>query len=226
PANVVAVNLLGGLYFQVNKLTEALNAYQKAITISPEWSSPYRSVALINQMQNRKAEAIKALGTGIDHAQDTMELVADLAAIYHEDGEHEKVLALYEQAYRQNPDSLTAINHLANYLSDYAKDGKALERAAKLAEPLANTGDPYMLDTVGWLAYKQGDYEKAEKILLKALALNPAAPVSDYHLGMVYFKKGDSSHAREYLEKAISKKTDFNGLTEAEATLKSINAKG
>ncbi|MGZ8227842.1 MAG: hypothetical protein ACXWT3_14600 [Methylococcaceae bacterium] len=45
-------------------------------------------------------------------------------------------------------------------------------------------------------------------------------------MGMVYFKKGDSSHAREYLEKAISKKTDFNGLTEAEATLKSINAKG
>ena len=39
-------------------------------------------------------------------------------------------------------------------------------------------------------------------------------------MGMVYFKQGDKIAAKDYLQKAIDKKTDFNGLSEAKETLK------
>ncbi|MGZ8224703.1 MAG: tetratricopeptide repeat protein, partial [Methylobacter sp.] len=45
----------------------------------------------------------------------------------------------------------------------------------------------------------------------------------NYHLGMSYFKQGDKAHAREYLEKALNKKDDFSGLSEAKETLKLIS---
>jgi len=222
--NFVAYNLVGGVYSQLNKLEDAKKAYQKAIDIKPEWASPYRSLALLNRVQNHNVEAIKILTTGIGKNRTALELVTDLADIYHQDGQPQKVIALYEEAYKNNPGSLEALNNLAGYLADYATDNETLNKAAKLAEPLAKTNDPAMLDTVAWLAYKQGNYEKAEQLLLKTTSLDASTPTYNYHLGMVYFIKGETGKAKEYLQKAIDKKEDFNGLSEAKETLKSINS--
>ncbi len=223
PRNFIAYSLIGDVYTKINQFGEAINAYQKAIDIKPEWASPYRSAAIVNLMQKNKAAAIDILKSGINKASDTIELMNDLATIYHENGQHQQVIALYEQVTKQNPDSLNALNTLASYLSDYAPDDAALDKAAKLAEPLAKTSDPYMLDTVAWIAYKQGDYEKSRQILLKVIESDPDASVSNYHLGMVYFKQGDKVNAKAYLQKAIGKKDDFNGWDEANETLKLLD---
>jgi len=221
--NFAAYSLMGDVYSKSNQFGDAVKAYQKAVAIKPEWASPYRSIAVVNLLQKQRAAAIAILQAGIDKAADTQELMNDLATIYHEDGEHQKVIALYEQIVRQHPDSLNALNTLASYLSDYAPDSAALEKAAELAEPLAQTHDAYMLDTVAWIAYKQGDYGKSRQILLEALKADPEAAVSNYHLGMVYFKQGDKARAKDYLQKAISNNADFNGWAEANETLKLVN---
>jgi tetratricopeptide (TPR) repeat protein len=222
PENFIAYNLLGGVYASENKYDDAIAAYQKAVKIKPAWPNSYRNLAIVHLVQKNKEAAIKTLTTGITDTKGAIELVSDLAVLYNRDGDHQKVIALYEDLYKQHPDSLLAVNNLASYLSDFAPDKAGLERAAELAEPLEKTNQPEMMDTVAWIAYKQGDYEKAQKLLLKVLELNPNATVSHYHLGMVYFKQGDKIHARESLEKAVNTKTDFTGLAEARETLKSI----
>ena len=103
---------------------------------------------------------------------------------------------------------------------------RSLERAAKLAEPLTKINNPNMLDTAGWIAYKQGSYAKAQELLLKVIALDPGSAISNYHLGMTYYKQNDTAKAREYLQKAIDKKVDFIGLDVAKETLKSIDSAG
>lgn len=223
PKNFVAYNLMGGVYGNDKKFDEAITSYRKAIELKPEWPNSYSNLAAINLAQKNRTEAIKTLNTGISNTKGSVGLVNDLAMLYHQDGEHEKVMGLYEESYKQNPNSMLAINNLASYLSDYASDSDSLERGAKLAEPLAKTNNPDMLDTIGWIAYKQGNYDKAHPLLLKAIELNPNSSASNYHLGMTYFKQGDKAHAREYLEKAINKKDDFNGLIEAKDTLKLIS---
>ncbi len=221
--NFAAYSLMGDVYSKGNQFADAIKAYQKAIAIKPEWASPYRSIAVVNLLQKQRTAAIAILQAGINKAGDTQELMNDLATIYHEDGEHQKVIALYEQITRQHPDSLNALNTLASYLSDYAPDSASLEKAAKLAEPLAKTHDAYMLDTVAWIAYKQGDYDKSRQILLQALAADPDAAVSNYHLGMVYFRQGDKAQAKDYLQKAVSQNDEFNGWNEANETLKLVS---
>ncbi|MEQ1530531.1 MAG: tetratricopeptide repeat protein, partial [Methylococcales bacterium] len=221
--NFVAFNLLGGVYASNNKPAEALKAYQKAIALKPEWPNPYRNAALINYAQKNKEAAINTLKTGIENTKGAMELIGDLANLYQQEGEKDKVLALYEDSYQKNPNSMLAINNLASYLSDYAADAASLDRAEKLAEPLAKTNNADMLDTVAWIAYKKGQYDKALPLLTKVVEMNPNSAVSHYHLGMVYFKQGDKAHAKEVLEKAINLKQQFFGLTEAQETLKSLN---
>ena len=155
-----------------------------------------------------------------------MELVNDLATIYTQGGEQDKAIALFEEVYKQHPESMEALNNLASYLSDYSKDSASIERAAKLAEPLEKIDNPNTLDTVGWIAYKQGNYAKARELLLKVLAKEPESAVSNYHLGMIYFKQNDTAKAREFLQKAIDKKGDFVGLDVAKETLKSLDGAG
>ena len=222
PRNFFAYNLIGDVYRYSNKYPDAVNAYQQAIDIKPAWTIPYRNIALVNIMRKHKDSAVDILTKGINNVSEPMELVADLAALYHQDGEHQKVIALYEERYTKNPGSLNELNNLARYLADYGNSAEALSRAAKLAEPLAETNNPLMLDTLAWIDYKQGNYDKALKYLLRVIELNQDIAVSYYHLGMVYFKQGDKIAAKDYLQKAINKKVDFNGLAEAEETLKAL----
>lgn len=159
------------------------------------------------------------LNKGIEKNRGSLELMVDLAKLYHKDGEHKKVLALYEDAYRAHPDSLIAMNNLASYISDYAATPENLSRAAALAEPLLNTSNGSLLDTVAWIAYKLGDYDKAKQILTRVVEFGNMSPIMQYHLGMTYFKLNDKAKSAEYLQKAIADKHNFDGVEEARATL-------
>ncbi|MDP2904651.1 MAG: tetratricopeptide repeat protein [Methylovulum sp.] len=222
PKNFFAYNLIGDVYSRSNKYSEAINAYQEAIKIKQDWSVPYRNIALINILQQHQNDAKAILRKGISNAAEPLELVADLAALYHQDKAHQKVIGLYEEMVKKYPDSLNVLNNLASYLADYGNDAEALARAAKLVEPLSDINDPYLLDTVAWIAYKQGRYDNSRPLLLKAIELNPDSAVSHYHLGMVYLKQEDKIHALEHLKKAIKLKQDFNGLAEAKGTLNAM----
>ena len=222
PDHFIAYNLMGGAYLNDQKFSEAKTAYLKALDIKPEWYSPYRNLALIELAQKNKQGAIDIYKKGIDKSKGALELVDDLARLYHREGQHEQVLALYEESYKQHPDSVVAVNNLASYLSDFSSSPANLERAAKLAEPLLQTNNPNMMDTVGWIAYKQGGYDKAKEILLKVVERDPQSPISNYHLGMTYFKQNDPLKAREYLQKAVDKKVEFDGLNEAKDALSKL----
>ncbi|WP_374090769.1 tetratricopeptide repeat protein [Methylomicrobium lacus] len=224
PNNFVAYNLLGGVYLADNKFAEAMSAYSKAKALKPEWPNPYRNMALIYLAQSKKSEAIKTFQEGIANSKDSMELINDLVSLYQGAGEHDKAIAVYEDVYKRHPDSLDVLNNLTSYISDHVSDSTQLERAAKLAEPLIKANNPYMLDTAGWIAYKQGGYARAQELLLKAVELDPNSAISNYHLGMSYYQQKDNAKAREYLQKAVATKANFIGLDAAQETLKSIDA--
>ncbi|MFA5983139.1 MAG: tetratricopeptide repeat protein [Methylococcaceae bacterium] len=221
PKNFVANNLTGEVYLSTGKVDEALAAFKKTVSLKPEWPNPYRWIAKIYLSKSNKADAIKTYQEGIEKTKGAIELMNDLAAIYHSDGEGDKVIALFEEAYKLDPKPEIA-NNLASYLADHGTDAASLERAAKLAEPLAQANNANMLDTVGWIAYKQGNYPKAKEVLLKAIALDPESAVNNYHLGMVYFKENDKTKAVEHLKKSVDKNIGFYGLDTAKETLKTV----
>jgi tetratricopeptide (TPR) repeat protein len=222
PNHVVAYNLMGGVYMSQQKFSEAKVAFTKAEDIKPDWYAPYRSLALIEMMQKNRDAAINVLTTGIDKSKGSLELVLDLARIYRAAGEHKKVLALFDASYQQHPENLVVVNNLASYLTEYPQADGDLERAAKLAEPLLSSNNPALMDTVGWVAYKQGNYVKAKEILSKVLEIDPRALITHYHLGMTYAKLNDSTNAIDHLQKVVNAKGTFDGMETAKETLKKL----
>jgi tetratricopeptide (TPR) repeat protein len=225
PKNFVAYNLLGGVYLGEKKFTDAMSAFKKAADIKPDWPIPYRMMAFAYIAQSNKAEAIKAYQEGIAKTKGATELVSDLVAMFSNNGEHDKAIAVYEEVYKQHPESMEVLNNLVSYLTDYG-DNAGIERAASLVEPLTKINNPNILDTVGWVAYKQGNYARAQEFLLKVIALDPGSAISNYHLGMTYYQQKDNLKAREYLQKAIDKKADFIGADVAKETLKAMGSAG
>lgn len=222
PEHFIAYNLMGGVFAAANKPAEAAAAFNRVIAIKPEWENPYRNLAGLYIHQKEPDKAVRILQQGIDKTA-SLTLVSDLAALYHQAGAYDKALALLEDSYKNQPQSAVALNNLVRYLSEQAKDNAALDRAVKLAGPLAKTNNPDMLYTVAVLAYRQGSYDKAKELLEKVTGQVPDSAVAHHKLGMVYFNQGDNKSAREYLEKAIEKDDQYNGIDEARQTLKIIS---
>ncbi len=222
PKNFVAHNLLGSYYLNEKKYPEAIELFKTASTLKPEWAVPYHMLALTYATQNKKAEAIATFLEGIKNTKSALDLVQELAAIYTGDGDNKKALGLFEESYKEHPKSMEALNNLVSYASDFSKDKNDLERIAKLAEPLEKLESQNALDTVGWIAYQLSDYAKAQTFLLKVVTKIPDSPISNYHLGMIYFQQNDKPKAIEYLQKSLVKKDRFVGDNVAAETLKQL----
>lgn len=123
-----------------------------------------------------------------------------LAFCYDKLGYLDKSIVLYESILVHDPSNILMMNNLAYSL---AVKGKELPRAKELAmtvvagEP-ANAG---YLDTLGWVLFRMGEYEKAREVLEKAAALDSGSAEILEHLGSVYEKLGEFDKAGETRKK-------------------------
>ena len=98
-----------------------------------------------------------------------------------------------------------------------ADEGEHLQRAlqlARIAESQA-PNNPNILDTLGWIYYKQRSYELAINKLLGSLNINPDNPITNYHLGWAYYDTGRYEKAREYMKIALKLNPNFEGAQKA-----------
>ena len=112
-----------------------------------------------------------------------------------------KSINAYKDVLGIDPENVLALNNLA-YL--YAERGENLNEAMKYAKQAvdAEPDNPVFLDTLGWLYYKTGDYEKAREIIEKALSMEPHEAEIYEHLAEIYRALGDDLKALQLMDKA------------------------
>lgn len=95
--------------------------------------------------------------------------------------------------------------YILNYLGyGWADRGENLEEARKMiarAVELRPT-DGYIVDSLGWVLYKSGDFRGAVPVLEKAVALMPYDSTINDHLGDAYWRVGRKREARFQWERA------------------------
>ena len=134
-----------------------------------------------------------------------MQACSILALCYDKLGYSDKCIHLYENILAREPGNILMMNNLAYIL---AGQGKELQRAKKLAmkavasEPV-NGG---YLDTLGWVLFRMGEYEKAREILEKAVELDPGEAEIPEHLSKVYEKLGKMQKAMDMNEMSRKRK--------------------
>jgi tetratricopeptide (TPR) repeat protein len=96
---------------------------------------------------------------------------------------------------QKNPDNADALNALGYTLTDRTnRHEEALVLIQKAVELVPNNA--YFLDSLGWVYYRLGDLEKAEKYLRDAIAIQDDAEFLA-HLGEVLWNQDRHAEAKK-----------------------------
>ena len=119
--------------------------------------------------------------------------------------------SLFKNLILQNNNDAVGLNDYAYIISERNNTSlKELNYALELAERAIDMEpeNAAFLDTIGWIYYKMGTYEKAREYLEKSLKINKDNPVILEHMGDIYHKLDASDEALLLYEKALLKDTN------------------
>lgn len=109
----------------------------------------------------------------------------------------ESVLRKLMQEQPENPQAYNALGYsLADRNQRLDEAGKLIEKASALAP-----NDAFIMDSLGWVKYRQGDTADAVKLLKRAYDIQPNAEIGA-HLGEVLWKSGDQKQALDTWRRA------------------------
>lgn len=151
------------------------------------------------------AAASEAIAKGIKADPENSRLHFRLGVIYDKWGRKADSIASMKTAIRLDPDNANALNYLGY---TYADMGNELDEAERLIRKALKfkPNDGYITDSLGWVFYQRGDYEKALSILKKASKLVPEDPTILEHVGDAYIKLDDHQNALHYYRKSLQKR--------------------
>lgn len=112
-------------------------------------------------------------------------------------------IAIYEDLYEENSNSLVVANNLASLISSYHDDDESLQRAYTIARRLRGTKVAPFQDTYGWISHRLGNYEEALAYLEPAAAVLTDDPVSQFHLAETYLALEQDAKALEQFRKVV-----------------------
>ena len=164
------------------------------------------------QEQDMQKAAMDLYGEALKRYPDDFELLYSRAMLAESMGDLTQLEADLRKILEIDPDNTQALNALGYTLTDRTdRHQEALlliQRALEL-----KPGDPFYLDSLGWVYYRLGNLELAEKYLRQAIAVQ-ADVEFNAHLGEVLWQQGKKAEARQVWEKAKEQDPDNKVLNE------------
>lgn len=178
----------------------------------------YLFEAAFLQEQGMQKQAMQLYGEALQRYPNDFELLYSRAMLAESMGDIAQLEADLRQILEKDPDNTQALNALGYTLTDrtdrHQEALRLIERALEL-----KPGDPFYLDSLGWVHYRMGNLQLAERYLRQAVAVQPDAEFNA-HLGEVLWQQGKKSEAKQVWQKAKQQDADNKVLNE---TLKRLN---
>ena len=160
----------------------------------------------------RPLEAIKRLEAANERMPDTVEIKYELAMMYERNERLNDTERLLREVIALDPGHAHSYNALGYSLADRNQRlPEALKLITRALEIAPN--DPFIMDSMGWIKFRLGDYVTAAQYLEKAYRVRPEADIAA-HLGEALWMLGQRDAAIEIWKKALAKEADNATLQE------------
>lgn len=120
-------------------------------------------------------------------------------------------------------DHAQAMNYLAFSWAEMNVELDQAEKYARIAVK-KEKDDAFILDTLGWVLYKKGEYKEAGEVLEKAHNMQPTVGIISEHLGDLYSKVEKFEKAWTYFLKAVEAESDPNKKNDIRQKMSQIEA--
>jgi tetratricopeptide (TPR) repeat protein len=209
PAQIRSSNILA----KAGKLDEARSQLREAAEKSPQQQVQFL-IAEASLLRDAKqtAAALDLLERELSKQPEQADLLYESALLAEKLGRLELTEERLRKLIKVQPESAQAYNALGYSLADR---GMRLPEARQLVEKALELApkDPFILDSMGWVLYRQGDLEGALTYLQRALELR-ADPEIAAHIGEVLWALGRKDEAQRVLQDAQKKHPENDVLAE------------
>ncbi len=159
---------------------------------------------------NEPGEALVMLGQALERQPDQPDLLYDLALTAEKLSRFDLLESNLRKLIQIRPDHAHAYNALGYSLADrnerLPEARKLIERALELAPQ-----DHFIVDSMGWVLYRQGDLKGAIEHLRRAYSSRPDGEIGA-HLVEVLWMSGERDEAQRILEEALQAHPDNETL--------------
>jgi tetratricopeptide (TPR) repeat protein len=192
------------------KVQEAIEQLQAMAQKNPENAEIRYYLASIYEESGRYDEAESHLQQALDKDPNNPRYLFRLGVVYDKQKKKESSIEAMRRVIALEPQNASALNYLGY---TYADLGQNLDEAERLIlEALKyKPDDGFITDSLGWVYYKKGDYQKALTYLKKASEIVPEDPVILEHVGDAYLKLNDKPNALKYYQKSLVRREKEKG---------------
>jgi tetratricopeptide (TPR) repeat protein len=191
----------------LNQLEAAKNFLSAAIKRKPKIVGFYTALARIFEQESKFHHAVKVLEGNRSRIEADENALYYLGYLYDRVGDKSRGAEIMAKILEKNPDNANALNYLGYSLLEEGKDLVTAEKKILRAVEL-KPNDPYILDSYGWLLFKQGNAAAALRQLERARELKPDEGVIIEHLADAYLKLNMKKKALVAYEEALELLTD------------------
>ena len=172
-----------------------------------------------DSLRDWSGESLKAYDRGLIAFPQSFSLLYGRAMVHESEGQLGAMENDLRSILAQDPDHAATLNALGytltNHTQRYEEAVNLIERALVLSP-----GDPAILDSLGWVYYKLGQYSESEALLREAHNAFPDPEVAA-HLGEVLWVQGRQFEARDVWRDGLGRVPDHPIILE---TVKRLGA--
>ncbi len=205
----------------LNQPDDAIVLLEGALKERTDLPQIYAMYASLLDDKGDYAKAVDVLGGAIEKFKDNAQLRFYYGTMNDRLGKKEVVVNEMKKVLEIDPNHVQGMNYLA---FTWAEQNANLPEAEKLARRALHLepADGYVLDTLGWILYKQGKLSESVKMLEAAFKYQSTVSVIAEHLGDAYYKQSMVEKAKKMYKRAVDLETDQGKMDEIKAKITAI----
>jgi tetratricopeptide (TPR) repeat protein len=210
------------LHQELGQLAAAVDHIRQTIEKHPDKQDLYMFLAIFYEEMESYENASSALMDGLKLNPEHVQMNFRLGIVYDRIGERKKSIEQMKRVIALEPLHVNALNYLGYTYADmniHLDEAEVLIRTALEHKP----NDGYITDSLGWVYFRKGYFDKAAGYLERAAQLAPEDPVICEHLGDVYLKLDQPEKALDAYRRSLLLKPEDN--TPVEEKIKTLMEK-
>ena len=212
------------LYKLLGQMDRAISSVEEGLVHKKDSPKFYILHASLLDEHNKVSEAQNVLQLAVKRFPEDIQIHFQLGSVYDRLGKKDKTVAHLEKVLGLDENHVQALNYLAYVYADGTKNLDTAERLVRKALSL-QPGDGFIMDTLGWVLFKQDKIAEAVRILEKAHKKEGKEAIIAEHLGDAYFRSQLPRKAKQMYLKAAELEKDDGNKEKIQSKISSIELK-
>ena len=201
PKDSMLLNITGACYAGLDQLNDAVDYYERAISIKPDYAKAFYNLAGALQELGRLDESVKNYQKSLLIEPNHAEAHNNLGNVYIELGNLEDAVKSFEQAIANKPDYVEAYYSLGISLQDLGRLEEAIENYLEVLNIKPEFAE--MHNNLGVVLQDIDQIDNAVSHLKKAIEIKPDFAEAHNNLANIFLDINQPNEAIKFYENAI-----------------------